>query len=144
MRNSPSRVLAGHELEKRQEFDVGVLWVAFAQNFSGGDLHGGEQAGRFVPVIVVRTPRGHTGGEWKPRLGSFQGLDLGLLGDAEHHRVPRRVQIPAHHIRDLRFQFRIGGEFEGLHPMRRPAPCPPDRGSLGVADPAPPLDQFPT
>jgi hypothetical protein len=44
---------------------------------------------------------------WNGLLGSVQGLDPGLLVDAEHDRVLRRVRIQPDDIGDLCDQLRV-------------------------------------
>ena len=53
--------------------------------------------------------------------GAVQRLDPGLLIDAQHDRVGRRVQIQAYNAGDPGLQFRVGGELE---PVGLPWPDP--------------------
>ena len=58
----------------------------------------------------------------------------GLLVDAEHHGVLRRVQIQPDHVADLGLQFRVGGELERLDPPGLQVPAAPDPRHRREAD----------
>jgi hypothetical protein len=61
-------------------------------------------------------------------------LDLGLLAHADHDRVPGRLQVQAHHVADLGFQQRAGGELQALRPVRPQTEFPPQPGDAVMAD----------
>ena len=54
----------------------------------------------------------------KQRLSPVQSLDLGLLVDAEHHRLIGRIQVQANDVADLFDKERVSGELEVLLPVR--------------------------
>jgi hypothetical protein len=61
------------------------------------------------------------------RTGAVQGLDLGLLVDAQHQRPVGRVDVEPDHVADLLDEQRVGAELEridevGLQPERPPDP----------------------
>jgi hypothetical protein len=99
---------------------MAVARLALVQDVPGGDLQGGEQGGGPVPDRVVdallRPIQPHPA-DW---LGALQGLDLGLVVHAQHHRPLRWVQIQADDVVDLGRQLRVGGELEGPSAPRLP------------------------
>ena len=78
-----------------------------------------------MPDVVVGAFLSLPGLHRQRLLGPVQGLDLGLLVDAEHDRVLRRVQIQPDHVGDLGDQLRVGGELERLRPPRLDPVMPP-------------------
>ena len=71
-------------------------------------------------------PGGQPGPQRQHRRGPVQGLDLGLLVNADHHRVIRGCQIQTHDVANLGFQVRVGAELERLDPVRLDLPLTPD------------------
>ncbi len=61
--------------------------------------------------------------------------DLGFLVHADHRRILRWVQVQAHDVADLGFQFGVGGELERLDPVRGDAPLAPDPGHRRKREP---------
>ena len=84
---------------------------------------------------------GGSGQHRQDRRGAIQGLDLGLLVDAEHDRVLRRVQIEADDVADLGFELRVGGKLEGSVSPRLHAVGAPRPRDGRVADPEVPAQQ---
>ena len=122
-------------LEETEELLVAVPVLAEPGHLPGGDLQGGEQGGGAMADVVVAALLVVARLHRKHFLGAVQRLDLGLLIDAQHDRVGRRVQIQAYNIGDLGLQFRVGGERErvGL-----PWPDPvllPGLGDRGLGTP---------
>ena len=52
------------------------------------------------------------------RLGAIERLNLGLLIHAQDHRVVRRVEVQPDDVAHFLEEERIGGQLEGLGPMR--------------------------
>jgi hypothetical protein len=128
-------VRLGHLLEEDQELPVTVPGVAgIGGDLPGGHLQGGEQGGGAVSPVVVRAALGRLEPHRQQRRGAVQGLDLGLLVDADHHGVGGRVQVEPDYVADLGLQLWVGGELERLHAMGLQVPVPPDPGHLGEAD----------
>jgi len=104
---------------------MAVPVVAGVGDLARGHLQGGDQRGGAVAALVVG------GSLWQPRtdrqdrLGSVQGLDLGLLVHAQDHGLLRRVQVQAHHVADLGLQLGVGGELERLPAPWLQAEAPP-------------------
>ena len=99
-------------LEETEELLVAVPVLAEPGHLPGGDFQGGEQGGGAMADVVVAALLVVARLHHKHFLGAVQRLDLGLLIDAQHDRVSRRVQIQAYNIGDLGLQFRGGGELE--------------------------------
>jgi hypothetical protein len=70
-----------------------------------------------MAAVIVGLARRQIRPQRQHRLGALQGLNLGLLIQAQDHRVGRRIQVQTDHIADLRLGLRIGGELESLDPM---------------------------
>jgi len=90
-----------------------------------------------MPDVVVGAPGRQPGLHRQHRRGPVQRLDLGFLVDREHDGLVRRVQVQAHGIADLGFQFGVGGELERLLLERFDAPPLPDLGHGDVGDAQP-------
>ena len=122
-------------LEETEELLVAVPVLAEPGHLPGGDFQGGEQGGGAMADVVVAALLVVARLHRKHFLGAVQRLNLGLLIDAQHDRVSRRVQIQAYNVGDLGLQFRVGGELErvGL-----PWPDPvllPGLGDRGLVHP---------
>ena len=68
------------------------------------------------------------------RGGAVQGLDLGLLVDAQHYGVVRGRQVQAHHVGDLGNPLGVGGVLEGPRPPGLDPIAAPHPRHGGVAD----------
>jgi hypothetical protein len=78
----------GDQLEERQKLGVGVPGVAgVGADFAGGDLQCGEQAGCTVADVIMGLLFGNAWAQRQNRLGTVQGLDLGLC-------APRGAALP--------------------------------------------------
>ena len=109
--------------------------IAAVGDRAGRDLQRREQRGGAVALVVVGGLLGQAGPDRQDRLGAVQRLDLGLLIDAQHDRVARRVQVEADDVADLGLQLGVGGELKRplpprLHPVGAPRP-----GDRRVSDP---------
>src|SRR5712692_5177897 len=71
------------------------------------------------------------GKQW---LGAFQGLDLALFIDAQHHGFVRRMQIQSHDIPHFFNEEGIGGELKVTLPMRLETKCAPDAVDRGLRE----------
>ena len=108
-------------LEETEELLVAVPVLAEPGHLPGGDFQGGEQGGGAMADVVVAALLVVARLHRKHFLGAVQRLDLGLLIDAQHDRVSRRVQIQAYNVGDLGLQFRVDGERERVN-LPRPDP----------------------
>ena len=113
-------------LEETEELLVAVPVLAEPGHLPGGDFQGSEQGGGAMADVVVAAWLVVTRLHHKHFLGAVQRLDLGLLIDAQHDRVSRRVQIQAYNVGDLGLQFRVGGELERVG-LPWPDPCTSSR-----------------
>jgi hypothetical protein len=78
-----------------------VASVQGADEVAGGHVEGGEEAGDAVADVVAGAPLRRSGHHRQHRLGPVEGLDLGLLVDAEHDRLVRGVEVEADDVADL-------------------------------------------
>jgi hypothetical protein len=73
--------------------------------------------------------------ERQDRGAAVEGLDLGLLIDAEHDRGVGRVQIQPNDVSHLVDELRIGGQLERLCQMGLETEGPPDPADGRLAHP---------
>jgi hypothetical protein len=130
----PAWVAAGDLLEEGQELLVAVAGGALVDDVPGRDLQRGEQGRGPVADVVVGALFGPVGPDPADRLGTLQGLDLGLLVHAQHHRPLGWVQVQADDVVDLGRQLRVGGELEGLGPPGLDTIFAPDARNGVTAD----------
>jgi hypothetical protein len=93
---------------------VAMAVKAAAGDLPGRDVERGEQAGDAMADVVVGAPLGQSGPQRQHRRGAVQGLDLGLLVHAQHHRAGGRLQVQPADVGHLGQQLRVGGELERL------------------------------
>ena len=79
--------------EELPELDGPVARVASPDDFSRGDVEGGEERGGAVALVVVGLAGGRPRTQRKHRLGAVERLDLRLLVHAEHDRPLRRGHV---------------------------------------------------
>ena len=104
--------------EELLELRGAVSAVQAGDHGAVGDVEGREQGGGAVPDVVVGAALGHPGHHRQCRLGALQGLDLGLLVHAQHHRRLGWVQVEPDDVVELVDEQRVGGELEVLDPVR--------------------------
>ena len=80
----------------------------------GGEVQGCVEVRDPMPAVVVGASLGAAGEQWQDRGRAVQGLDLGLLVDAEHHRGVRRVQVERDDVANLIDELWVRGELEAL------------------------------
>ena len=105
-------------VEKATELGRSVPGETFADDPPGGDIERGEQRGRAVSLVVVRPTLGLARAHGQQGLGAVERLDLAFLVDAQDQRPVRRGQVEADHVAHFRDEVGIGGELEGLDPVR--------------------------
>jgi len=80
--------VAGHGcldlVEELLELAGTVLGVAVADDRAGSDVESGEQRGRAVPCVVMRSALDLTGAHRQQRLGAIERLDLRFFVNAQH------------------------------------------------------------
>lgn len=109
-----------------------VPTVQGRDDFTRGDVEGGEQRGQAVADVVVGAPLGHARHHRQHRLGPVQGLDLRLLIHRQHHRTLGRVEVQTHDVVDLLHEQRIRRQLEGVRQMRLELELPPDPSDRGL------------
>jgi hypothetical protein len=124
----------GHLLEEPQEFLVAVAGSASVDDAPGRDLQRGEQGGGAMSGVIVGALLGASRPHVAHGLGALQGLDLGLLIDAQHDRAVGWVRVEPDDVVDLGCQFRVGGELERLGAPGLDAVLAPDPGDGVAAD----------
>lgn len=113
---------------------MAVPGEAEVQDLPGGDVERREQCrGPMPPVVMGHRPR-PARGERQRRLAALQGLALGLLVEAQHHRPLGRVQVEPHDIDELGLEVRVVRQLEGRDTPRLEVPGPPDPGHGVLTD----------
>jgi len=105
------RDLALDGVEEADELLMPVALHASPDDLAFQHVEGGEQGGRAVALVVVRHGPGAALLQGEPRLGAVQRLNLGLLVNAEHDRVGRRIDIQTDDVAHFSANF---GSFESL------------------------------
>src|SRR5215213_9453952 len=114
---------------------MSMLLHALGDDFARLHVEGSEERRRAVPFVVVRPRASPAPLHREARLGPLKGLDLALLIDAEDDRLLRRVQVKPDNISKLAEELRVGGDLEGLLPMRFQSVRSPDAMNLGMTEP---------
>ena len=120
----------GHALvdvvEELSELDGPVAAVRLGDHGSGLEVERCKQRRGAMPPIVVRSPFGLAGLHRQQGRRAVEGLNLGLLVDAQHHGMVGRVDVEADDVADLVNQQRVGRQLEGLAPVGTQPEAPPD------------------
>ena len=118
--------LAVDGLQELLELDRAVAAVQRADHLAGRDVQRGVEAGGARALVVVGGALRGAGQHRQDRRGAIQGLDLGLLVDAEHDGALGRVEVEPDDVADLGDELRVLGELPGLLAMRLQPERPPD------------------
>ena len=105
-------------VEEASELHTTVPAVATPGYLPGGNVESGEQGGRAVAGVVVRTPFHLPGSHRQKRLLPVESLDLRLLVDTQDDGVLRWVQVETDDIAHFLDEERVGRDLERLDPMR--------------------------
>ena len=82
--------------------------ITAAEDVTGGDIEGGEQRRRSMPLVVVAAPLGLPERKRQERLGTIECLHLALLVDAQHQGMSGRAHIEADNVAHFVDEQRIG------------------------------------
>ena len=126
--------LALDGVQKANELLMSVTLHAASGDLALQHVKGGEQRGRAVAVVVIGHRSGASLLHGEARLGSIQSLDLGLLVDAENHRVSGRIDIETDDVADLGRELRVIGQLEGAKTVGGQAMGAPDALGRSQAD----------
>src|SRR5215210_498874 len=128
----PSRGLSRDDIGKEShEFRTGVSGRRLAQDLSAGGVQGGvEREGAMAKVfkaVPFRSPRR----EWEHRVEPVEGLNRGLLVDAENRRMRGGLEVKTNDGRRLGLEGRIVtchvvAAAMGLQSRLGPDPCDSD------------------
>src|SRR6266849_851206 len=114
----PRRAQGYDLLQEGNELTAGMASRGFAVAPAGGGVEGGIQRERSVPVVLEAMTFGASGGERQDGIEPIQGLNGGLLIDAEHRRVLRRAQIEAEDVGGFGFELGIVAGHVALETVR--------------------------
>ena len=123
-------------LEEGEHVFPSVAAAGLVEHLAGGDVQGGEQVQRAVPFVVMGEGAVAARHHGKRRLGAVQGLDLGLLVEAEHRGPLRGVQVQADHVDELGLEVGVFGQLEHIGEPRAQPPRPPDARHGVLAHPS--------
>lgn len=87
--------------EEFEELLLPVAAMTGTDNFACRHVQGGKQRGRTVTDVIVASAFGVARRHGQERLGAVQGLNLGLLVDAEDHGSLGRIHVEPHDIADF-------------------------------------------
>ena len=90
----------------------------FAVNAAGGGIEGRIQGERAVAVVLEAVAFGASRRERQDGIETIQGLNGGLLIDAEHGRVLRRVQVETEDVGGFAFEIGIVAGHIAFQTMR--------------------------
>lgn len=90
-----------------------------------------------MPHGLEAVSLGTAGRELEPGIGAIQRLDRGLLIDAEHHGMLRRLEVEADDVGGFGLEVGIRARLVALQPMRPQAVPLPHRRDGGVGEPQP-------
>ena len=71
--------------------------------------------------VIVSPPLDRPGPHRQQRLCAIQGLNLGLLVDAQHERLVRQVEVKPHYVAHLFDEQRVFRQLERPHPVQTQA-----------------------
>ena len=97
-----------------------------------GDVERGEQRSGAVANVIVGAPLGHTRHHREHRLLAVERLDLAFLIHAQDERTVWRRQVEPNDVADLVDELRVGGQLEGLGPVRLEGERAPDATDGGM------------
>jgi len=123
--------------EEGEELSRSVALVALPEDLPLEDVQAGEEVRRPVPPVVVGLPLGDARAEREDRLRAIEGLNLGLLVDAQDEGVLRRMEVESDDVPQLLLEAAVRAELESLDPVGLEPPGPPDLLHRGVADAVP-------
>ena len=109
-----------------------MTFVAFADDETRGDVERGEQRSGAVANVIVGAPLGHTRHHREHRLLAVERLDLAFLIHAQDERTVWRRQVEPNDVADLVDELRVGGQLEGLGPVRLEGERAPDATDGGM------------
>ena len=101
-----------HAVEELPKLDRPVPTMRLPDHRAGLDVEGREQRRGPVTPVVVGPPFGLSGLHWQQGGRAVQGLNLGLLVDAQHHGVVGWIHIQPDDVPYLVDEQRIGRQLE--------------------------------
>src|SRR5271170_4247644 len=107
--------LALDGIQEADEFLMAMALHVVADDRSVEDVHGREQSGRPVPLVVMGHSSGAAPLHRQAGLSTIEGLDLALFVDAEHHGVRRRIDIEPDHVAQLVDELGVFGSLDSLN-----------------------------
>jgi hypothetical protein len=108
--------------------------VTLSDDCSGFYIERRKQGPGPVAPIVMAAALRLAGSHRQQRLRAVQGLNLGLLVDAQHHGPIRRIEVETYDIAHLIDKQRILGQLEGFRSMRLQAEGTPDPADRAAAE----------
>ena len=115
----------GHDLvQEGNELATGVAGGGFAVDAAGGGIQRRIQGKRSVAVVLEAVAFGASRRERQDGIETIQGLNGGLLIDAEHGGVLRWAQIETEDVGRFAFELGIIAGHVAFQAVRlRPASC---------------------
>jgi len=96
------------------KFHCTMARLGLVGDLAGSEVQCCEQVGDAVTDVVMGAPLDLARTHRQRRLCAVEGLDAGLLVDAEDDRMVGWVHVEPHDIADLLHKHRIFGQFERI------------------------------
>src|ERR1035438_5261047 len=121
--------VTANPVKKSNPFLMAVPVHTSSNDLAIGGIHGREQRGGSVSLVIMGHGLATPFLERQSRLRAIQGLDLTLLVAGEDQGMLRRIEIEPHNVLQLFFKVLIIGKLEAFDAMRLQSvgrPHPPD------------------
>ena len=123
------------QVQEPPELDGPVALGHVGDDVPRGHVERGVEVGGAVAHVVVGASFGEPRAKREHRRGAVEGLDLGLLVDAEHEGGIGRVDVEPDDVAHLVDEERVGRELEGVDQVGFEPEGPPDPADRRLAHP---------
>src|SRR6266404_8739468 len=121
-----SRHILFNLVEELAELARAMARHAFCDDLADLDVERCEERRGPVALVVMRAPLDLAGAHRQQGLRAVKRLDLALLVHTEYQRTIRRIEVEPCDVTHLLDKHRVGGELEGLDPVRLQTEGSPD------------------
>src|SRR5437660_11070461 len=121
-----SRHILFNLVEELAELARAMARHAYCDDLADLDVERCEKRRGAVALVVMRASLDLAGAHRQQGLRAVKRLDLALLVHTEHQRTIRRIEVEPCAVTHLLDKHRVGGELEGLDPVRLQTEGSPD------------------
>src|SRR5258707_15402722 len=104
--------------QERHEVPAGVAPHACPKNLSGARVERREERQRAMAVVLEAVSFEATRAERQHGIKAIECLDMGLLVNAKHRCMLRRIEVQADHVGRLRLKVRVVGQHVATNALR--------------------------